>query len=261
MHARHDRRPRVPSDYRTRAIRGAPDDPAVSVQSPLSTLLRAAIAVAALSARNLTDLIVPDLCGACGREGSLLCDGCRRRFLDARAPLADPPPPLAAAATLGRYDTELGAALRTLKFHATPRLAQPLGAALAPVVDTVAAALGAPAPLLVATPTDPERRRSRGFDHAALLADAAARAGGYPVAPLLERTRGVPPLHELGRAERHRALERAIAVRRGVAVPATVILVDDIWTSGATFGASARALMAAGCRRVGAVAVAREPLR
>jgi predicted amidophosphoribosyltransferase len=56
-------------------------------------------------------------------------------------------------------------------------------------------------------------------------------------------------------------LDRAIAVRRGVTVPESVILVDDIWTSGATFSAAARALLAAGCRRVGAVAVAREPLQ
>jgi predicted amidophosphoribosyltransferase len=40
-----------------------------------------------------------------------------------------------------------------------------------------------------------------------------------------------------------------------------VILVDDIWTSGATFEAAARALTAAGWQHIAAVAVAREPLR
>ena len=109
-------------------------------------------------------------------------------------------------------------------------------------------------------PTDPARLRERGFDHAALLAKSAAAATGLRSESILERTRSVPPLHTLSRVERQRALERAFALRAGVELPAAVILVDDIWTSGATFGAAAEALRTAGCARIGAVAVAREPL-
>jgi len=233
----------------------------VTTQTPLSTALRAAGAAVGWSAQALLELLAPDRCGACLREGALLCAPCQRALLETPATMSEPPSLVIAAASLGRYDTDLGLVLRTLKFHATPRLALPLGTALAPVVQLVADALGDPRPLLVPTPTDPERHRLRGFDHAVLLAKAAARSSGCGTASLLERTRAVPPLHHLGRAERTRALDRAIALRRGTTVPESVILVDDIWTSGATFTAAARALLAAGCRRVGAVAVAREPLR
>ena len=109
-------------------------------------------------------------------------------------------------------------------------------------------------------PTDPARLRDRGFDHAALIAAAAARALPCALVPLLERTRAVPALHTLGRAERRRVMDRVFAVRTGAALPQRVILVDDIWTSGATFEAAAGALRAAGCTAVGVVAVAREAL-
>jgi predicted amidophosphoribosyltransferase len=55
-------------------------------------------------------------------------------------------------------------------------------------------------------------------------------------------------------------MDRVFAVREGVALPQRVILVDDIWTSGATFEAAAAALQAAGCTAIGVVAVARETL-
>ena len=55
-------------------------------------------------------------------------------------------------------------------------------------------------------------------------------------------------------------MDRVFAVKTGVAMPPRVILVDDVWTSGATFEAAAGALCAAGCTTIGVVAVAREAL-
>jgi predicted amidophosphoribosyltransferase len=149
--------------------------------------------------------------------------------------------------------------VRTLKFHGVPALAEPLGAGLRRAITTVQRELGGDA-TLVPIPTDPARLRDRGFDHAALIAAAAARARSCDVVPLLERTRAVPALHSLGRTERRRVMDRVFAVRAGVALPQRVILVDDIWTSGATFEAAAAALQSAGCTAIGVVAVARETL-
>jgi predicted amidophosphoribosyltransferase len=55
-------------------------------------------------------------------------------------------------------------------------------------------------------------------------------------------------------------MDRVFAVRAGVELPQRVILVDDIWTSGATFEAAAATLRAAGCAAIGVVAVTREAL-
>jgi predicted amidophosphoribosyltransferase len=146
-----------------------------------------------------------------------------------------------------------------LKFHAVPALADPLGAGLRSAIESVQHEIGGDA-TLVPIPTDPARLRDRGFDHAALIATAAARARACDVVPLLERTRTVPALHALGRAERRRVMDRVFAVRAGMVLPQRVVLVDDIWTSGATFEAAASTLRAAGCATIGVVAVAREAL-
>ena len=149
-------------------------------------------------------------------------------------------------------------------FRSGAALAAPIAAVAAP---WLAAASADAAPILVPTPTDPARRRERGFDHALLLANAAGEATGLRVVELLERTRAVEPLHGLGRSDRRRALDQAIAVRANANLRAQVdhatliILVDDIWTSGATFEAAAQALIGAGWQQVAAVAVARDPLR
>ena len=236
----------------------------MTLGAPLHDLLAALSRAAA----PILDLIAPERCGTCGDEGALFCTSCRAALLAPGAVSLHPPPQgVRAAATVGSYADGLDAALRTLKFHGVPRLARPLGAALAAPIAAVTAELEGAAPILVPTPTDPARRRERGFDHALLLATAAGEATGLRVVELLERTRAVEPLHGLGRAERRRALDRAIAIRPGASALAPldreglVILVDDIWTSGATFEAAARALTAAGWQHIAAVAVAREPLR
>jgi predicted amidophosphoribosyltransferase len=138
-------------------------------------------------------------------------------------------------------------------------LAEPLGRGLQRAIRDVQQEIGGNA-ALVPIPTDPARLRDRGFDHAALIASAAARALHIALMPLLERTRAVPALHTLGRAERRRVMDRVFAIRTGESVPERVILIDDIWTSGATFEAAATALRAAGCTEIGVVAVAREAL-
>ena len=239
----------------------------------LGTPLHELLAALARATAPILDLIAPERCGACDEEGTLFCATCRATLLDSgAAALQDPPPGVRAAATVGPYANGLDVAVRTLKFHGVPRLARPLGAALAAPIAAVAApwlaaASADAAPILVPTPTDPARRRERGFDHALLLANAAGEATGLRVVELLERTRAVEPLHGLGRSDRRRALDQAIAVRANANLRAQVdhaaliILVDDIWTSGATFEAAAQALIGAGWQQVAAVAVARDPLR
>lgn len=207
-------------------------------------------------------LLAPQRCGACGVEGALLCHACCAELglTDAGSVQHGAAPGgCVAGAWIGSYEGGLGEIVRTLKFHGVPALADPLGAGLRRAIARVQRELGGDA-TLVPIPTDPARLRDRGFDHAALIAAAAARARSCDVAPLLERTRAVPALHSLGRTERRRVMDRVFAVRAGVALPQRVILVDDIWTSGATFEAAAAALQAAGCTAIGVVAVARETL-
>ena len=223
---------------------------------------RDALAELQRAAAPVLALLAPQRCGACGTEGALLCSECCGELgLTGTGSVerGAAPPGCVAGAWIGPYEGGLGEAVRTLKFHDLPALAAPLGLALQSAIYAVQRELGGDA-TLVPIPTDPARLRDRGFDHAALIAAAAARALPCNLAALLERTRAVPALHTLGRAERRRVMDRVFAVRAGATMPQRVILVDDIWTSGATFEAAAATLRAAGCKAIGVVAVAREAL-
>jgi predicted amidophosphoribosyltransferase len=127
---------------------------------------------------------------------------------------------------------------------------------LVPWLADRAAACLEPGPGAVVTwaPTGGSRRRRRGFDQAELLARAVARRWGAPCRPLL--VRGAGPA-QAGQTGRDRRRGPAFAVRGRVAVPASVVVVDDVATTGATLAAAARALRAAGAREVRGLVVAR----
>lgn len=113
------------------------------------------------------------------------------------------------------------------------------------------------AQVLVPVPIHPARRRKRGFNQAQELARRLSGIWGIPVdSRLLVRTRKTAPQRDLDPAQRLKNLQEAFAVApgRGADVE-SVILVDDIYTTGSTVEACTRVLKAAGVRRVYFVAV------
>jgi len=117
------------------------------------------------------------------------------------------------------------------------------------------------ADLMVPVPLHRWRIWSRGFNQSLLIARALERNSGVPVArDLLLRTRATAPLRGLGRRQRAKTVKGVFAIRQGSAGQLdgkSVVLVDDVHTSGATADACARALLAAGADRVTVVCWAR----
>jgi predicted amidophosphoribosyltransferase len=112
--------------------------------------------------------------------------------------------------------------------------------------------------VLVSVPADPWRRRRRGVDHAARLASALSSRTGLPVAPVLARPARRARQAGRRRSERLRADPHDVQVRTGRPAPAaTVVLVDDVHTTGTTLHACALALKASGTPKVVAVTYAR----
>lgn len=101
----------------------------------------------------------------------------------------------------------------------------------------------------------------RRYNQSALLAKALAREIGLDCCPdLLQRTRRTVPLEGLGREERHSVLENTIVInpkRRHRAVGRSILLVDDVMTSGATLSATAQACLEGGTGPVRVVTLAR----
>ena len=215
------------------------------------------------------DLALPAVCSGCGREGSALCGVCVQA-LDARLDLpggtaiglpADLPVPLLQLEWCAPFAGPVRAALHDLKYAGERRLALPLGEAIA----RRWARVGIGAGIVVPVPIHAERERRRGYDQATLIADAAARSLGMPMARLLERGRATVAQFELGRDDRAANVEGAFAVRGlggagevGRVQGAWILLVDDVVTTGSTLAACATELRIAGAAAVSAITVARE---
>ena len=108
---------------------------------------------------------------------------------------------------------------------------------------------------LTFVPADPNRRLQRGHNPAQRLAIEIGARWELPVAPLLARSHGVVPQRGLPLAERRRNV-RDVFQAAGKA-PGALVLVDDVYTTGATVSAAATALRKAGARRVEVVTFAR----
>lgn len=114
------------------------------------------------------------------------------------------------------------------------------------------------APALVThLPTTSARRHARGYDQAELLAVAVARLLGVPHAAVLSRTAATPKLVGLGR--RARATSLADALAAAALSGQSVLLIDDVLTTGATAASGRAALAQAGSGEVRVALVARTP--
>ena len=211
-----------------------------------------------LAARALS-LVAPAFCWSCGADSlraEPLCPRCRRelRWLErGQEPLAG----LALWAPLS-YEGPAAALVRGLKYRGAAGLAGPRAAQMAATAPP--GLLEAPA-ALVPVPLHPSRRRRRGFNQAERLAAALSRRTGMPVEDCLARRGPRGRQVGRGRAERMGGPPGAFAVRAGRPAPPTVVLVDDVATTGATLAACAAALRASGSRRLSAIAYARTPGR
>ena len=112
--------------------------------------------------------------------------------------------------------------------------------------------------VVVAVPLHWSRRLRRGYNQAEAIARRVALRLALPRVEGLRRTRRTPKLADLGRAERVEVLNRAFrATPRMDLAGRTVLLVDDVLTSGATCGGAARALKQVGAKRVIVLVVGR----
>ena len=220
---------------------------------------------------NLPVQIHGQLCGACFAQTSFItapsCARCGVPF--ASASQADPdgvcpacrdrPPVFRQARAALRYDDQ--ARRLILPFKHADRLE--LAPVLAFMMFRAGAALLNRAEVLVPVPLHRRRLYQRKYNQAAVLARALGRAASRVVLPdALVRSRMTASLDHKTAEERAVEVEGAFAVRRSrraCITGRTVLLIDDVMTSGATANACAEVLLAAGARAVDALVAARVP--
>ncbi len=199
----------------------------------------------------VTTAIAPPLCASCGRScrpEAVVCTRCGRRLAKAEPLLGAGPPGLDRAWSSAPYEGVARNLVAALKFRH-----------LLPVAELMAERIQwlAPAHMLsgaiVPVPAAPGRLRRRGFDPAGELAAALAELLQAPLEPCLRRRGG---RRQVGRNRAER-IGHPPQVHAAGTAPRSVMLVDDVLTTGSTLTACAKALRSAGAARVVAVTFAR----
>ena len=183
-------------------------------------------------------------CNACGRAlgGWSACPACRRRK------------PILPVRSYARYTGRLVQAVLHLKYRPDRKLASVMSDWLAGLYRRSEWQ----ASVVVPVPLSRSRFQQRGFNQAELLARALAARLDLPLAAAqLNRVRETRSQVGLDPRERSLNVRGAFAAEPGAFAEQAVLLVDDLYTTGATLGACARAVLAGGGGRVFGLTVGR----
>jgi ComF family protein len=222
------------------------------------------------------DLVFPPKCALCARVDSELCAACIARFeplnLRAACPIcAEPatggrrcercqaqPPAFRRVTSAFLYKEVMKKAVYAYKYEGYAYLTKHLVHAMRPHLHWPTPD---PDAWLCAVPLSEERMAQRGFNQAHHLMDALAAHMGRRTLPphALRRIRHTPALIGLTPAERRRHLMGSFAAAAEAVVGRSIILIDDVCTTGTTLHACAVALRSAGAQHIFGLTLARTP--
>jgi ComF family protein len=224
-------------------------------------------------AHAAVELLFPSRCLGCGRGGAFLCDACAGNLTPALPPRCprcwepragdgeclacqNRPPAFDALRVAFVYQGLARELVHALKYRGMTALATRMGELLAEAARNHRLE----ADVIVPVPLSGLRNRTRGYNQAAALARAVGSELGLPVvAGALSRRRHTAPQARRADAEARRANVAGAFVARPEAVAGqSVLLIDDVATTGATLSTCAAALREAGAGPIWALAFARE---
>ncbi|MBC7810905.1 MAG: ComF family protein [Burkholderiales bacterium] len=193
------------------------------------------------------DLLFPPRCAGCGRVDTDWCSRCQRE-IDHTPYIIDviALEPLAALAATGAHIGKLRQAVHALKYENTPKLAVPLGERLAAHLTL----LEWPIDTVISVPLHTSRRQQRGYNQSHLLSEIVASIVDKPCWPdAIERQRDTRPQVGLNRQQRQANMANAFTAHSHIGGH-TALLIDDVYTTGATLSGCAAALLSAGASAV-----------
>lgn len=217
---------------------------------------------------GIVELLFPPRCAACDAPGAVLCDSCASMLpliTEGRAcPLCGAPMDdicaecvgrsfsFSACRTVGLFKPPLSSVVTVYKDGGERRLIPVIGA----LVASRLAEWAEWADAIVPVPPRPAAKSTRGFDHMGLVVRDVAARTGLPVRASLE-VRNAADQRQLGRDDRFANALGRYTARGDATLPQRLLLVDDVFTTGATLEACAAVLLRSGAAEVRAVAFAR----
>jgi ComF family protein len=217
------------------------------------------------------DWLYPPVCGGCQQPGYNWCPDCQQQVTPVPEPLCrtcglpqkkagicsvceQEPPPYTALRSWVAFEGPIRSALHRLKY----RRNMALGDALSRPMSKFAVSLNWPVDTVVAVPLGQKRMQERGYNQVALVARPLAALNGWEHrSGALVRARETRSQVGLTAVERLENMRDAFRSDPRLVAGRTILIVDDVATTGATLTACSRALLASGAKAVYALTIAR----
>lgn len=220
--------------------------------------------------RNLfVEAVYPSTCAMCGQRGGwvcdiciadftplvpgLCCDRCGHPVIHKRCECRNMHPAIVKARAISVYDGWIAKAIQGFKYQRERDRAVHLAEHMMPALVDLGRV-----DVLIPVPLHPRRQEWRGFNQAEMLALHLGEIASLPVEMGLQRIRDTATQTRSSREDRLTNMKGAFALQPGWSIDrsAHYVLVDDVYTTGATLGACAEVLDAAGAHSISVVTTA-----
>jgi competence protein ComFC len=194
------------------------------------------------------DLIFPPRCVGCGRIDNLWCEDCQSQLEETIYPQqVRPLPPFRGILSTAVHEGIIREAVQGLKYGNAPKMAAALGQRLIRQLTGQAWKID----MIVPVPLHTSRLAERGYNQAQLLAEYVAQEMQLPCLPAaISRQRNTQSQVTLSAAERQTNLKDAFRAETQFITGQSVLIIDDVYTTGATLSACADAVLQAGAQAV-----------
>ncbi|MFH1462412.1 MAG: phosphoribosyltransferase family protein [bacterium] len=226
----------------------------------------------------IADALFPAVCASCGREGQYICDECsvfvgeaglicpvceKYSFTGEKHLWCKTKHSLDGLVSVWEYEGVIKKSLYNIKYNGNSHIIDELTEKVfglmvkdRPRFNPFLSFLLSRETDIAFTPMRRKKEKQRGFNQAALIGKSIGKISNKEVSPLLVKTKDTPSQTELNREERIANVKDSFqSLENGSRE--NVLLVDDIWTSGATMRECAKVLKKAGAQKVWGFTIAR----